>query len=80
MNWDNINLNSSYERGQSILDSYNMDTILLELHCNFKKEDITKEKVMNHIKDTIKLKVNCALEVFENNLENIIKKAKEDKY
>lgn len=79
MNWQNIDLNSSYETSQEVLNSYDIDTLLLEIDCNFKKEDITKEKVIQHIKDTIQSRVNCALEVFENNLENIVKKAIEDK-
>lgn len=75
MDYKNINLEDSYEREKDILDSYNMDTLLLEISCNFRKEDITPENVRRHIKEVLDLRYREALEIFEDNIENICQHA-----
>lgn len=75
MDYKNINLEDSHEREQPILDSYSMDTLLLEISCNFRKEAITPENVRRHIKEALDLRYWEALEIFEDNLDNICKQA-----
>lgn len=75
MDYRNINLKDSYERGQAILDSYSIDNLLLEIQCNFRKEAITPENVKRHIKGVLDQRYSEALEIFEENLNNICKRA-----
>ena len=75
MNWENVNLKSSYERAQNIIDPLSFDTLLLEISCNVK--NIDKETVMKQFEDNLKSKIQSAREVMLNNLDNIIKEAQE---
>lgn len=69
MNWNNINLNSAYEREQNILDSLTTETLLLEIACNVK--DINEASVTAQFEADLKMAVDSAKEVFKNNLKNI---------
>jgi len=73
MNWKNVNLNSPYERDSSILDNYTFDTLLLEISCNLR--DINKETIRKQFITELENKVNSAKEIFEYNLDNILKDA-----
>lgn len=79
MDYLNINLNDTYEREQSILDSYDIETVLLEINCNFRKEDITPDKVKAHINKMIDMNAQEAKEIFAANLDNICKHALNEK-
>lgn len=79
MNYLNIDLNSNYEREQSILDSYDIETVLLEINCNFRKEDITPDKVKAHINKVIDMKAQEARKIFYANIDNICKHALSEK-
>jgi len=69
MNWTNVNLNSTYEASQSILDAYSFDTLLLEIECNLPviNADTVKAQAMLSIKQAY----DSAIEVLNNNLQNI---------
>ena len=73
MNWNNIDLSSDYERNQPILDSYDCDTLLLEVAHNCKV--ITKEAIRAQAIHEIDLKRQVALEILEANLDNLTKEA-----
>ena len=75
--WKNINLDSGYERDLDILDSYDFATLLLEVECNLR--EINKETVSKHFEAILKEKVRSAREVFNNNLNNIVKNAVESR-
>lgn len=77
MNWNKINLESSYEREQNILDAYNSETLLLEIKCNVL--DITEDTVRKQFEESLKNNLTSAREVFEANLTNIVKKAQKDR-
>lgn len=68
MNWTNIDLNDAYERSQDILNSYDSDTLLLEISCNIK--DITKESVREQAMLSLRLKYEDARQIIEANLDN----------
>lgn len=74
MDWNNIDLDSNYERDQNIIDPLNFDTLLLEVGCNIK--DITKEAITKQFEDDLQNRITSAREVFALNLENIQKEAK----
>jgi hypothetical protein len=73
MNWKNVDLKSPYESSQNIIDSYDFDTLLLEISCNIK--EINKETINKHFKQVLKLKIESAKTVFNDNLDNILKEA-----
>ena len=77
--WNNIDLSSGYERNLNILDPYNFESLLLELHCNIPTKDLTKATVLSHAKDVIKAKYIEAMEVLESNAENVLKHELEDR-
>ena len=77
MNWKNVDLKSSYERDQNILDGYNFDTLLLEVSCNVK--EINKASVMAQAMETLNAKHKSALEVLANNIDNIVSMAKKER-
>jgi hypothetical protein len=73
MNWKNVNLESSYERAQNIIDPLSFDTLLLEIQCNLR--EINKDTVRKQFEEDLQSKIQSAREVFNNNLDNIIKNA-----
>ena len=73
MNWKNVDLGSSYESSQPILDPYTFDQLLLELHCNL--TEIDKDKVKEHFSEVLRIRVASAKQVFADNLDNIIAQA-----
>lgn len=77
MDWNNINLNSGYERDQNILDGISSADLLLNIACNVK--EIKADTVRREFDAALESAVNNAKEVFEANLENYVKKAKEER-
>jgi hypothetical protein len=77
MDWKNVNLESSYERAQNILDPYNFETLLLEINCNLR--DINKETVRAEAMAQIRAKFEQAIHILDENLENITQKAIEER-
>ena len=76
MNWNNVDMDSDYEKNQNILDPYNFNALLLEIQCNIKKENITKEAIIKQFNESLKNNLNSAKEVMESNIDNILKEAK----
>jgi len=76
MTWNNVNMNSDYEKEQNIVDPYNFNALLLEIQCNIKKENITKENIIKQFNESLRNNLDSAKEVMESNIENIIKEAK----
>lgn len=72
MDWNNINLNSEYERSQNFLDGYDFETLFMELQTNFKTEDLTEEKVLNHAFKAIENMVREAKEILTDNIKQIV--------
>jgi len=79
MDWDNIDLNSNYEKDQPVLDPYTVNMLLLEIHCNMRTENITKENVMAHIDYVLNSFNHSAKEIFFSNLDNIVEYAKKER-
>ena len=73
MNWKNINLKSSYERSQNILDSFDSNTLLLECECNLKV--INKETIKAQALLSLKMKYDTAIEILLDNLDNLTNEA-----
>lgn len=70
MNWENINLKDSFERSQNILDGYSFDGLLLEISTNL--SEINEDTITAYFEEQIRLKVETAKEIFNDNLQNIL--------
>jgi hypothetical protein len=77
MNWNNIDLNSPFERSQDILDGYDSETLLLEVACNLPV--ITKETIRKQAMESINSKYRTAIEILDANLENYFAVALKEK-
>ena len=78
MNWNNVNLSEeSSERESNLIDPLTFDTLLLEIHCNIK--DINPETVKQQFKEDLNNRVQEAWDVFNSNLNNIVKQAKKER-
>jgi len=73
MDWNNIDLDSNYERDQNILFPYTFDILLLEISCNL--PEINEKTVTAQFEECLQSKIDCAREVFQANLKNITKQA-----
>jgi len=79
MNYSKIDLASNYERNQDILNGYNLETLLLEIHCNLKDNELTAEGITKQFNESLAMNINSAKEIFKDNLESIIKQAKKER-
>lgn len=77
MNWNNIDLNSEYERNQPILDAYDCETILLEVHTNVR--DINRATVRAQAMESINSKYKTAIEILDANLDNLVSEAQKER-
>lgn len=77
MDWNNVDLNSPFERDQEILDGYSFNILLLEIHTNLR--EINEKTIRKHFENELRTRVKSAREVFEANLSNILKKALEER-
>lgn len=73
MDWNNVDLNSDYERNQDFLTGYDFDTLLLEISCNLR--EINHKTVRDHCYNMLNDRIREAREIFEANLNNIVKEA-----
>lgn len=74
-NWSKINLSDSYQRNSNLLENYTFDTLLLEVSCNIKDSEINKETVKKQALESINAKYLEALEILNDNLDNLTKEA-----
>lgn len=79
MDWKNVNLNDGYEADQNLLENYTFSTLLLEIHCNLKKEELTPIQIKKHAREVIINKYFEAIEILEDNIDNIVNKAIKDR-
>ena len=79
IDWENVNLKSDYQKSLNILEPYNFEILLLELYTNIPNHKMTKEEITKHFNLVLNAKVNEAKEIFEANLQNILKQAIADK-
>jgi len=79
MNWENVNLKNSYEREQNIIDSLDFDTLLLEISCNISNNKLNREEIRKQFETDLKNRIVSAREIFNNNIDNILKQAQEER-
>lgn len=73
MDWNNINLESGYELAQPIIDSLNLETLLLEVDCNLR--DKTEATIMAQFEIDLQSRIISAREIMQANIKNIVKHA-----
>ena len=77
MDYLNIDLNNDYERNTDILDGYDLETLFLEISCNL--TEINEETVKAQFYESLNSKIQCAKDIFNANLQNIVKYAQEER-
>ena len=77
MDYLNINLNNDHERNTDILDGYDLETLFLEISCNLR--EINEETVKQQFYESLNSKIQTAKEIFNANLQNIVKYAQEER-
>ena len=77
MDYLNINLNNDHERNTDILDGYDLETLFLEISCNLR--EINEETVKKQFYESLNSKIETAKEIFNANLQNIVKYAQEQR-
>ena len=77
MDYLNINLNNDHERNTNILDGYDLETLFLEISCNV--TEINEETVKKQFYESLNSKIQSAKEIFNANLQNIVKYAHEER-
>lgn len=77
MDYFNIDLNSDYERNVDILGGYNLETLFLEISCNL--IEINEETVKQQFYKSLNSKIQTAKDIFNANLQNIVKYAQEER-
>lgn len=77
--WNNIDLNDQSQRDLNMLEPYDFDTLLLEISCNLRGEQLTVEEIEKHAIHVINAKAREAREILRANLSNIVAKAKEER-
>jgi hypothetical protein len=79
IDWTNIKLKDEYQRNLDLLDPYSFETLLLELHCNIPNEKLTKEEIQKHAKSVLLEKYQTAIEILNDNIDNIFKYEQEQR-
>ena len=77
MDYLNIDLNNDHERNTNILDGYDLETLFLEISCNLR--EINEETVKKQFYESLNSKIQTAKEIFNANLQNIVKYAQEER-
>lgn len=75
-NWNNIDLDS-HEIDSALIDEFTFEDLLLMINCNLPQ--ITEYLVRKEFYKFLNDKVQEVKEVFESNLTNIVKHAKEER-
>lgn len=79
MNWKNVNLDDAYEAGRNLLENYTFETLLLEVHCNLKTEQLNATEIKTHARKMLFDKYQESLEILNDNIDNIVTKANKDR-
>jgi hypothetical protein len=72
--WNNIDMHSPYETSLNLIENLTFDTLLLEIGCNCKTID--EQSVTAQFEEDLRSRIESAREIFQANLESIIRKAK----
>ena len=76
IDWKAVDLTQAYNRDQNILDSYNFETLFLEIHCNMREEEKTAANILKHACEVLNSKMELAKEILIDNIYNITDYAK----
>lgn len=77
MDWNNVDLDSPFEKSLPMLDAYTFEQLLLEVSCNLRV--INEETVTAQFMESLNSKIESAKEVFKANLKNIVENAQTER-
>lgn len=60
----------------SLIDGLDFDSLIMELKCNYRKEDIDRQAVMEQFKTNLEIRLQDVNAMLEWCMDNIIKAAK----
>jgi len=75
IDWEKIDLKSSFERHLNLIEPLTFDALLLEIDCNIPQ--ITKGAIINQFKEDLSSRIEEAWEIFGANLDSIHSAAKQ---
>ena len=75
--WNNIDLDSEYERSLAIVDPYTFNDLLLEVQCNIRTID--EKTIMRQFDEAMHSRMMSAREIMRENIKNITKQAVNDR-
>jgi len=74
IDWENIDMDSPFERSLNLIEPLTFETLLLEVHCNLPK--ITKGAMLIQFKQDMENRIEEAWHVFGANFDALEKEAK----
>lgn len=77
MDYLNIDFSNDHERNSNLLDGYDFETLFLEISCNL--TEINEESVKKQFYESLNSKIQSAKDIFNANLQNIVKYAQEER-
>jgi len=73
IDWNNVDLNDSFESSRNLIENLTFDSLLLEIGCNIR--EINTAAVTAQFEHDLQSRVREAREIFKANLGNIVSHA-----
>lgn len=77
IDWNNIDLESGYERSRNLIENLTFDALMTEISCNL--PEINADTVTAQFETDLRSRVDEAREIFRANLENIVAQARKER-
>lgn len=76
MDFNNLDMQSGYERSRNILEPINFEDLFLLANTNMKT--INEQEARKEFETLLKLNIEEARDIFESNLKNFVNQAKKE--
>lgn len=77
IDWNNIDLNDSFEADKNLIENLTFSALVLEINCNLPV--INAATVRKQFQEDLSSRIQEAREIFEANLENIVRHAQAER-
>ena len=77
IDWNNVNLASSFESSRNLIEGLTFDALLLEVDCNLRV--INEQTVTAQFELDLRSRIDEAREIFRANLANIVEHAQKER-
>jgi hypothetical protein len=72
-NWMNLDFSHAGECSKELIDGLTFDQLLIEMSCNVNREKFTLETLEAQFELDLRLRSECARDVFNANKKNLLK-------